>query len=243
MKILCPALAAAVLAACVCPPFIAKAQYISVDSFDGALTANEVTTFKSYIKTLQPVVWPNTGDMANEYAQGHSGEAVKAIGVMYEVTGDTAILDRMIYFCDVLLSERNDILAAPYGQHKMWTGTIAQDWIGSQTDPNADGFATAGDGVGHLAYCARLILKTPSLLNTPVPMGDIYGHGATYGERAATFIAEGDFTFSQYCFPYVLNLTHQNHYYFAATSPYMTGSTMTWNQQRMVSYGVRNRCS
>src|SRR5258708_19423583 len=114
MKILCPALAAAVLSACVCLPFIAKAQSISVDSFDGALTANEVTTFKSYIKTLQPVVWPNTGDMANEYAQGHSDEAIKAIAVMYEVTADTPILDRMISFCHVLLSQPTHIPPPPY---------------------------------------------------------------------------------------------------------------------------------
>ena len=44
------------------------------------------------------------------------------------------ILNRMIYFCDVILTQRNDILSAPYGQKVMWTGTITHDWIQSQTD-------------------------------------------------------------------------------------------------------------
>ena len=34
-------------------------------------------------------------------------------------------LDRMDYFCDVLLSQRNDILAAPQGQRTVWNGQIA----------------------------------------------------------------------------------------------------------------------
>ncbi len=213
---------------------------ISVDSFDGPVTSNEVATFKTYINTLQPAVWPNVGDMANEYGQGHSGESIKALGLMYEITGDTAILDRMIYFCDVLLTERNDILAAPYGQHTMWTGTITPDWISSQTDPNATGNAPDGDCVGHLAYCARLILQTPSLLNVAVPEGDVYGHGMTYGQRAATFIAEGDFTYSHLLFTNILNLANGNEYYFSATSPYMTNSVVPWNQQMMFSYGLQN---
>lgn len=75
-----------------------------VDSLSGPITQNEINSFKSYIQTVEPVVWPNTGSMQGEYAQGKSGENIKAMGLMYELTGDTAILDRMIYFVDVLLS-------------------------------------------------------------------------------------------------------------------------------------------
>ncbi len=213
---------------------------IAVDSFDGPLTANEISTFKSYIHTLQPVVWPNTGSMQSEYAQGHSGESIKAMGLMYEITGDTAILDRMIYFCDVLLAERNDILAAPYGQRTVWTNTIAPVWPGSTTDP-ASADSANGDCVGHLAYCARLILQTPSILNTPVAMGDVYGHGATYGARAATFIAEADHATQNFVLAPLLDVvTNPNLYYFSAQSPYMTGKALPWNQQMMISYGLQN---
>jgi regulation of enolase protein 1 (concanavalin A-like superfamily) len=216
----------------------AQAQ-MAIDSFDGPITANEVNTFKSYMTTLQPVVWPNTGSIQSEYAQGHSGETIKALGLMYEITGDVAILDRMIYFCDVLLAERNDLLAAPYGQRTVWTNTIAPVWPGSTTDP-ASADSANGDCVGHLAYCARLILQSPSILNTPAANGDVYGHGTTYGQRAATFIAESDHVVSQFFFASLLNLANANHYYFSAQSPYMTNGVMPWNQQMMMSYGLEN---
>ncbi|MDB5085699.1 MAG: hypothetical protein JWN30_2585 [Bacilli bacterium] len=217
----------------------AEASGMVVDSFDGPVTQNEINSFKSYIQTLQPVVWPNTSSLQSEYAQGHSGESIKAMGLMYEVTGDTSILDRMIYFDDVLLSQRNDILAAPYGQRSVWTNTIAPVWPGSTTNPAAADSAN-GDMVGHLAYCARLILQHPSIWNTAVPNGDSYGHGVTYRQRAATFLTEADHVVSQFFFPSLLNLSFGNKYYFSTQSPYMTGAIMPWNQQMMISYGLEN---
>ena len=74
----------------------ALAQTMSVDSFSGGPTANEISSFVSYVNSIQPATWSTTTNMGNEYAQGHSGEAIKAMGVMYEVSGNTAILDRMI---------------------------------------------------------------------------------------------------------------------------------------------------
>ncbi|WP_028551544.1 hypothetical protein [Paenibacillus sp. UNC451MF] len=157
------------------PPIHAAGPMV-IDSFDGPITQNEINSFKTYIQTLQPVVWPNTGSMQSEYAQGKSGEAIKAMGLMYELTQDTAILDRMIYFCDVLLSQRNDILAAPNGQRTAWTNTIAPVWPGNTTDP-ASADSANGDSVGHLAYCAKLILQTPSIWNTTVPNGELIPMG------------------------------------------------------------------
>jgi hypothetical protein len=203
------------------------------------VTQNEINSFKSHIQTLQPVVWPDTGSMQSEYAQGHSGEAIKAMGLMYEITHDVAILDRMIYFCDVLLSQRNDILAAPYGQRMVWTNTIAPVWPGNNSG-TASADAANGDCVGHLAYCARLILQTPAILATPAAGGDPYGHGSTYGARAATFVAEADHTVTQFFLPHMLNLANQNHYFYSAESPYQTGQNLPWNQQFMISYGLEN---
>src|SRR5262249_8889360 len=91
---------------------------MAVDSFDGPITQHELDSFKSYILTLTPA-----GDnIGNNWAQGHSGEQTKAMGLMYEITGDTAILDQMIRFCDAVLSERNDLAPPPVGQHLIWTG-------------------------------------------------------------------------------------------------------------------------
>lgn len=208
------------------------------ETMEGPVTANELTSFKNYINAVQPNTWTTVDNMANELAQYVTGQRLKAMGQMYELTGDVAILNRMIYFCDVVLSERNDILAAPYGQHVMWTGTITHDWIQSQTDPNATANATAGDGAGHLAYCAHLILTHASLLTQVVPDNDVYGHGTTYGDRAATFLAEADDVYSSTAFPYYLDLTsHANRMYWPANVPNFSGA-VPWNQQAMFSWGM-----
>lgn len=221
------------------PPPIHAAGTMIVDSFDGPITQNEINSFKSYIATLEPVVWPNTGSMQSEYAQGKSGESIKAMGLMYEITHDTVILDRMIYFCDVLLSQRNDILAAPNGQRTVWTNTIAPVWPGNTTDP-ASADSANGDSVGHLAYCAKLILQTPSIWNTAVPTGDAYSHGATYKQRAQTFVTEADYVANQFLFPSLLDLSKGNKLYFTTQSPYMSGGVFPWNQQMMITYGFQN---
>jgi hypothetical protein len=215
-----------------------SAQTMVADSLDGPVTANEIASFKNYINAAQPNTWTTVDNMANELAQYTTGQRLKAIGQMYELTGDVAILNRMIYFCDVTLSERNDIMAAPYGQHVMWTGTITHDWIQSQADPNATGNATAGDGAGHLAYCAHLILQNSSLINQIVPDHDVYDHGVTYGQRAATFLAEADDLYSSTAFPYYLDLARvPNRMYWPANIPNFSG-TVPWNQQAMFSWGM-----
>lgn len=210
-----------------------------IDSYEGPITQNEINSFKAYIQTVKPVVWGETTNMNNEYAQGKSGEAIKAMGLMYELTGDTEILDRMIYFCDVVLSQRNDILPAPYGQRIAWTSTIAPVWPGSPKDP-AGADSANGDHVGHLAFCARLILQTPSSWDKPVPIGDEFGHGATYRERAATFLTQADYVVNEFFFPYLLDFSHANKYYFSTMSPYKTGEPLPWNQQMMITYGFQN---
>src|SRR5579859_2513811 len=234
------------IAALVCACFIllpcAQAQ-MAIDSFDGAVTQNEIDSFKSYILTLKPATWDGssgntTTNMANEYAQGHSGENIKAMGLMYEITGDTAILDRMIYFCDVLLSQRNDILPAPNGQTVYWTGTIAPAWDNA---PNAgDPSSASGDGTGHLANCARLILQTSSIWNTTVPIGDPFGHGATYLDRAKTFVTQADISFDNFFFPYELDLSDQNHLKYCSSCPYQPGNQLPWNQEMMFTYPLQN---
>src|SRR5882724_5559116 len=177
------------------------AAQMIVESLSGPVTQNEINSFKSYILTINPVVYPDTGSIENQYAQAASGEQIKAMGLMYEITQDPAILDRMIFFCDALLGQRNDILAAPYGQKTYATGNIEPAWTGQRDDVTPYSTSASGDCVGHLAYCARLILQSPALWNTPVAIGDPQGHGATYGARAATFVAEADFTVDNYFLP------------------------------------------
>jgi len=212
----------------------AQAQ-MAVDSFDGPVTQHEIDSFKSYIQTLTPA----SDNIGNQWAQGHSGEQTKAMGLMYEITGDVAILDRMIGFCDAVLSERNDLAPAPVGQHTVWTGGIDPIWPNNNIDPVSTG-GEQGDPIGHLGNCARLILQTPAIWNTPVAIGDPNGFGSTYLARAQTYVTQADYSLDNHVLSSLLDLSRQNHYWWSLNSPYQTGKPVPWNQQMMFNYALEN---
>lgn len=208
---------------------------MSVDSFDGPVTTNEINSFKSYIDALTPAA----NNIGNQWAQHNSGEDVKAMALVYQITQDTAVLDQMVRFCDALLSERNDLAPAPTGQNVIWTGTIDPVWPNTTTTPIGTG-GEQGDPVGHLGNCARLILQTPSIWNTTVPIGDPNGYGATYLARAKTYVAGGDAAISGHILKSELDLSNNDHQYFASGDPYKGGLPVPWNQQMMFDYGFQN---
>src|ERR1700687_124808 len=224
------------LFACVSMTPRAEAQAMKVDSFDGAVTQNEVNSFKTYLATLTPAA----DNIGNQWAQGRSGEQTKAMGLVYEITGDTVILDQMISFCDALLSERNDLAPDPVGQYVIWTGRMDPVWPNNvSTLPIGTG-GEQGDPVGHLGNCARLILSTPSITDISVGIGDPYGFGATYLDRAKTFVAGADLAIDQHILASLLDLSDGNRQFFSSASPYMPGHRVPWNQQIMFNYGFQN---
>ncbi|WP_216845214.1 hypothetical protein, partial [Granulicella sp. S156] len=93
---------------------------MTVSSFTGPVTSTEVNSFLSYVTAQAPA----TNNIGNNWVQGTQGEEVKAMGLVYEITQNTAILDQMIRFCDAVLSERDDLAPAPTGQIVIWTGRI-----------------------------------------------------------------------------------------------------------------------
>jgi hypothetical protein len=213
----------------------AKAQ-ITISSFDGPVTPSEVSSFRAYVQTLTPP----SSNSGNAWAQGGGGEQARGMGLVYEASGDVGTLDQEIRFCDTLLTERNDLAPAPVGQHVIWTGRIDPVW------PNSFG-STIGTGgeqgyaTGHLGNCARHILQTPSIWNTTVAIGDPHGHGATYLERAKTFVAGADAAIDGHILKSQLNLAgHSNHYYFASGDPYKGGLPVPWNQTMMFNYLFSN---
>jgi hypothetical protein len=208
---------------------------VFVESFTGAVTVNEVSSFKAYIKTLNPA----PDNIGNNWAQGHSGEELKAMGLVYEISGDTAILDRMIVYCDAVLAERNDLAPAPIGHYTLWTGRVDPAWPNGTTAPIGTG-GEQGDPVGHLGNCARLILSTPSLWSTDVTGGDPKSFGKTYLERAKTYVQGADFAIDNHILKSLLNVSNQNHQVFSTASPYQPGSPVPWNQQMMFNYGFQN---
>ena len=235
MKFLRMSLTTLVLAALAAPPATAQ---MTVETFTAGPTQNEIGSFKSYILTVEPNANGNLAPTPNDWAQHASGQRTKAMGLLYEMTRDQDILDRMIHFCDAVLSQRNDKAASPVGQYVIWTGEVDPVWPNSTTAPIGTG-GEQGDPVGHLGYCARLILETPSILSTNVRIGDPKGYGSTYLARAKKFVAEGDYSMDQHILSDLLDLSNQNRMYWAAGNPYQTGA-VPWNQVVMFTYAFQN---
>lgn len=209
---------------------------MTVSSFDGAVTAEELSSFNDYVTTLEPA----SDNIGNTWAQGDSGENTKAMGLVYLIDGNRTTLDQMIRFCDAVLSERNDLAPAPVGQYTLWTGGIDPAWPNSVTsDPIGTG-GEQGDPVGHLASCAYLILKTEDLYEKEVTIGDPYGYGTTYLERAKKFLSEADYSMSNHILSRLLDLSRDNRMYFANDSAYKPGDPVPWNQQMMFNYAFQN---
>src|SRR6185312_11133299 len=113
-----------------CCTVTTQAAQMAIDSLTGAVTQNEINSFKTYMATQVPDPTPwgaLNGTGHNAWADGPSGNALEAMGLMYEVSGDTQILTNLIAWTDKCVSERNDLMsAANGGQRVMWTGKIGR---------------------------------------------------------------------------------------------------------------------
>jgi len=176
------------------------AATMAIDSLSGAVTTNEIASFKAYMQTQTPPQTPwgalnGTNGSHNLWADGDDGRDLEAMGEMYEVSGDIAILTNMIGWADICVSQRNDLMSsANGGQRVMWTGLKDKVWCPNEpTDPNAKYAGSENEDVeGHIAYCAKLILENPSIWNTTVPDGNPFGYGVTYFQRATNYLAKCD---------------------------------------------------
>jgi len=215
-------------------PSATRAQLV-IDSLTGPVTAHEINAYKSWIQTIAA---PSYGG-SNIWVFGTAGKALESAGLMFEASqGDTAILDRMIYYCDAALAGRNDLAsAANGGQQVTWTGNIDPVWPSSaQGVTPAQAGVEQGDVLSHMVYCSRLILENPSLWNLTVPIGDPHGYGATYKQRALTYVQQGDYVIDNWILPYFIATADSNHYIFPGPpNTYMAGKPAPWNQAWMLT--------
>ena len=180
---------------------VGQAQIV-IDSYTGPITSNELTSFKTFMQTrrIPPHPWGFSDTEHNYISDGPAGRDVEAMGMMYEATGDVALLDRMIEFVDAFVWMRNDL---PGGtQLTMWTGRVEPVWPGNGPAhaPHTYSGGENGDTIAHIEYCALLILKTPALWNATVPDGNPHGFGTTYLQRAKAYIARTDEANDQYSY-------------------------------------------
>jgi hypothetical protein len=221
-----------------------KGQLV-LESLTGAVTNSEVASFRVFMAKRG---LPSTAS-GNALAYGSGGTDVEALGDMYSFTDDVRILDRMLQFTDKILSIRNN----PSTGRVMWTGVREPIWPTKATTAQDAGYAGAeqGDTVAHVAYAAELILSTSCLWNQRVAVGDPFGYGGTYKQRAERYVRELDKTMGYLLRYFVTSGTNRLHHpsdgrWDKLGPRYQDdkGETLPWNQQAMVAGGLQRlaRC-
>ncbi|CAG8744421.1 28808_t:CDS:1, partial [Racocetra persica] len=204
---------------------------------NGFITQNEINLFISFLE--QPSRIPKTA-LGNLIADKQAGQDVEALGLVYEITQNPQILDRMITYSDIFLSLRND----PVNGRIMWTGQRELVWCTKPDNERNSGYAGSEglDTVGHIAYTAYHILKTPCLWNENVTDNDPYKHGTTYKERALTYVTEMDKTIDTYYLKYFIRqndskIYNPNSSAWDDLGELSANSPMPWNRQQMMANG------
>ncbi len=206
---------------------------MTISSLTGAVTSSEISSFESYMSAQSP---PSGQTYDNSLADGTPGMQCEALGMMYEVTNDPVLLNQMIVYADDFLSLRNDFT----DRRVMWDGNVDPVWLTKASTSSEAGYAGCenNDIVGHIAYCAKLILETPSLWDATVPDGNPHGYGVTYYQRATNYIAQLEYSEANYFNKYFVSSS--NFQIIAPTSTAWTTfgeSVNAWNRQMMFLSG------
>ncbi|WP_164716280.1 discoidin domain-containing protein [Paenibacillus whitsoniae] len=215
-----------------------------VNSLTGPVTKEEIDSFKQYI--LSSSVTPPVSNLGNDFVYGPSGQNVEAMGYMYEISGDTEILDQMIRFSELMLSARNN----PDTGRVLWNGNRELVWPNKKIgEVNSDGLVIEGysgsengDVIGHIAYSAKLILENKSIWNQVVPFGNSAAYGETYLQRAKAYVAELDQTIDTYMIPNFVKPDTLRQYWpedprWSTTGSAAPNTPIPWNQQMMMNNG------
>ncbi|MGO4494793.1 discoidin domain-containing protein [Paenibacillus sp. 2RAB27] len=215
-----------------------------VSSLEGPVTQEEINSFKQYI--FSSSVGLPVSNIGNDFVYGPSGQNVEAMGYMYEISGDQAILDRMISFSENMLSARNN----PVTGRVLWNGNRELAWPNKKVgEVNSDGLliegysgSENGDVIGHIAYSAKLILQNKSLWNKTVPIGNGSLYGETYLQRAKSYIIELDKSMDTYMIPNFVKPDTLRQYWpndtrWSTTGSGAPNSAIPWNQQMMINNG------
>jgi hypothetical protein len=223
-----------------CCSTMARAD-IEIESLDGPITAKELQSFKDFVRAM-----PRPKDNHhNGMVYGSAGQTTEGLGFLYEATHDREVLDLMVDFADHLLAGRND----PEKGRVLWTGKRELAWPNNSLNEHAPTYAGTenGDVISRIAFTAKLILQQPSLANEKPAIGDPFGYGATYMERARTYVRECDRTIDTFILPYFVS-ADDNRYYFPKSPLYATiddragnalGKPVPWNQQFMLNGGFQ----
>jgi hypothetical protein len=222
----------------------APASAAYVNSLTGAVTDSELQATAAWFKA-NPYT-PTGNNQGNNFAYGGGAQQAGRMANLYEMTGDVWFLDQMIRFSDHILSVRNDNSQ----RRQIWTGRVEICWPNKTLDAGDAAYCGTENGyvLGHMLASSKAIAQHPELWNQAVGIGDPRGYGATYIQRARKFLTEANRTYDEFLIRYFVNPTTNRlhlptHAGWAAMPGNYAkdqGNGVPWNQQDMVTAGLRN---
>jgi hypothetical protein len=189
---------------------------------------------------------PTGANMGNNYAYGNGAKHMGDVRSLYSLTGDVWFLEQAVKFGDHILSVRNNEETG----RVLWTGKREPCWPNNaETAPDAGvcGMET-GAVANQILGLAKMIFSDRTLWEKTVAIGDPNGYGATYLQRARTYLRETirsmDYLITYYVDPNKMNrlYTPTDPRYGALGPNYLKalGRNIPWNQQDMVTSPLSN---
>jgi protein-S-isoprenylcysteine O-methyltransferase len=215
---------------------LAEDRDMVLEGLYGDVTTNEYQSFIDKLHYLPP---PPTNNIDNRMVDEKDGARLHGMQTFYAFTHDRRDLDVAIVWSDAFLHARND----PTNGRIIWTGKRDLCWPNKATDDKIWALHSSsenGDVIEHIVNTARLILENPSIWSEEAPT-DTFGFGATYLDRARTYVRECQRSAETTIVPWFVRTTKDGYrlYYpdsatfFKATDGNESGP-IPWNQQQEI---------
>ena len=207
---------------------------------DGDVTTNEYRSFIEHLDQQLPPTPSNNLDNVMVYER-LGGGTLHGMQTFYAFTQDRRVLDKAVEWSDAFLRARND----PTNGRIVWTGQREMCWPNKDTNDTAHVLYSGtenGDVIEHICNTAKLILENPAVWNETAPP-DKFGFGATYLDRAKTYVRECQRSAETTIVPWYVRSTKDGYRLIHPDSPvYYKNCESTgpvpWNQQQMIVGGL-----
>ena len=208
------------------------------EGLNGDVTTNEYKTFIDKLNFQPP---PPTNNIGNLMVDEKDGARIHGMQTFYAFTHDRRDLDMAIVWSDAFLHARND----PTDGRVVWTGKRELCWPNKATDDTKQVLYSGtenGDVIEHIVNTARLILENPAVWNETAPL-DTFGFGATYLERAKTYVRECQRSAETTIVPWYVHQTKDGYRLIHPDSKIYykyceSSGPVPWNQQQSIVGGL-----
>ena len=202
-----------------------------IDGIDGDVTAHE---HEAFIDKLHYLPQPPLSNIGNLMVDERDGARLHGMQTFYAFTHDRRDLDPAIVWSDAFLHARNDQISGRI----VWTGKRDLCWPNKATNDVQVLHAGAenGDVIEHIVNTARLILENPAIWNQTAPP-DQFGFGATYLDRAKTYVRECQRSAETTIAPWFVRSTKEGYRLYHPDAPAYfkccgDSGPLPWNQQQ-----------